>query len=64
MWWAVIGVTIAILLVFAAWVVWMNWMDYRTENTIGRQFDQYSGRNEDLPRNHRFRDNKEDDRDV
>lgn len=52
-------VTLIVLISLVAWVVWLNWSDNRNENTIGRQFDHYSGKE-----HHRFRDEEEDDRDA
>lgn len=55
----ILVVTAVVLISLIAWVVWLNWSDNRNENTIGRQFDHYSGRE-----HHRFRDEEEDDRDA
>lgn len=57
---AVLVVTALAAIALIAWVVWLNWMDNKTENTIGRDFDHFSGRT--WERSH-FRDYEEDDRD-
>lgn len=49
-----IGTIIAVL-ALVAWVIYLNIVDYRNNNTIGREFDEYSGREEERPRRGRFR---------
>ena len=56
----VIIITIIILIGLIAWVVWMNWLDRSTENTLGRHYDEYMGREAENKR-HRYRDEEEDE---
>lgn len=53
-------ITVIVLIGLVAWVVWMNWIDRSTENTLGRHYDNYAGRETENKR-YKYRDEEEDE---